>query len=214
MYLEYYINTIDEKDIEIKKNIEDLINNTSIRNVLATLHPAKLIKKNFPDIKVGTFIDYPISNQEPKQRQKLISDALSFDIDYIAITIPTYYLVNRKYEKIKDDIKQNLDLCKDKEIRYILEYRKFDHQLLAKACDVLLAGGINIIYPATGFFLDSLEDNILACTYLHKKTSIRTIINGNSWNTKQTQQILKSDMYGFSSNNIFSIKLLNKNYDQ
>jgi deoxyribose-phosphate aldolase len=213
MYIEYYINSIDEKDIEIKKNIDDIVNNTKVNNVIATLHPAKLIKKNFSKLNVGAFIDYPINNNDLLQRKQLISDAISLNIDYIAITIPTYHLVNRKYEKIKDDIKNNLDLCGNKELRYILEYRKFDHQLLAKACEILLSCGVNTIYPASGFFLDSLEDNIIACSYLHQKTSINTIINGNSWNSKHTKQIIKSGMYGFSSNNIFSIRLLDNKYD-
>jgi deoxyribose-phosphate aldolase len=213
MYVEYYINSIDEKDTEIKKNIDDIINNTKVKNIIATAHPAKFIKKNFPNLNVGIFIDYPINNNDSAQRNKLISDAIDLNIDYIAITMPTYCLINRKYEKIRDDIKNNLQTCKNKELRYILEYRKFDHQLLSKACDILLSCGINTIYPATGFFLDSLEDNLTACSYLHKKTSINTIINGNSWNTKHSKQIIKSGMYGFSSNNIFSIKVLDNNYD-
>jgi deoxyribose-phosphate aldolase len=211
MYTEYYTNNIEDKDIEIKKNIEKLCETVSVKNIIATLHQAKLIKKNFPNLNVGCFLDYPISNYELGQRQESIKNALAYNINYIAITMPSYYLINRKYDKIREDIKQNLELCaSNKSLRYILEYRKFDHQILAKACEVLLSCGIDTIYPSSGFFIDSLDDNILACTYLHQKTSIRTIINGNSWNKKHISQIVKSGMYGLSSNNINSLSLFEK----
>jgi deoxyribose-phosphate aldolase len=207
MNIEYYINNIDDKDIDIKKIIDEL-KTTNITKVICTSYYAKLIKKNFPQLQVGTFIDYPVSNCETYHRQSMIRDAIKNNIDYIAITLPFYYLVNRKYDKIRDDIQKNLEICENKEIRYILEYRKFDHQILAKACEVLLTSGIKTIYPSTGFFLDSLEDNILACHYLHTKTSINTIINGNAWTAKHINQVLKSNMYGFSCNNILALKLI------
>jgi deoxyribose-phosphate aldolase len=207
MNIEYYINSIDEKDIDIKKNIDEL-KTTPFNKIIANPYHAKLIKKNSPDLIVGSFIDYPLSNCEYHHRQSMIQDSLKNNIDYIAITLPFYYLVNRKYDKIREDIQKNLDICKDKEIRYILEYRKFDHQILAKACEILLSSGIKTIYPSTGFFLDSLDDNILACNYLHSKTSINTIINGNAWTKQHIEQILKSNMYGFSCNNLITLKLI------
>jgi len=211
MYIEYYTNHIEDKDIEIKKNIEKLCETVSVKNVIAPMHQSKVIKKNFPNLNVGCFLDYPISNTETAQRKEAIKNALDNHIDYIAITIPSYYLTNRKYDKIREDIKQNLELLEsNKKLRYILEYRKFDHQILAKACEVLLSCGIDTIYPSSGFFIDSLDDNILACTYLHQKTSIRTIINGNSWNKKHMSQIVKSGMYGLSLNNINSLSLFEK----
>jgi deoxyribose-phosphate aldolase len=207
MYFEYYINSIDDKDIEIKANIETLINNTNINNVISTYHQAKYIKKNFPSLKVGMFIDYPICNYETEYRHMSVLNAAKNNINYIAITIPTYYLINRKYDKIKDETKRNLDAAgTNTEVRYILEYRKFEHPLLAKACDLLLSVGINTIYSASGFFLDAIEDNITACTYLHKKTGINTIINGNVWTPQHIKQVHESGLYGFSSNNIFALK--------
>jgi deoxyribose-phosphate aldolase len=210
MYIEYYTNNIEDKDLEIKKNIEKLSQDTSIKNIISTLHYSKLIKKNFNNFNIGSFIDYPISNCELSHRKDSIKNCIDYNINYIAVTIPVYHLTNRKYDKIREDIKQNLEICgPNRELRYILEYRKFDHQILAKACEILLSCGVNTIYPSSGFFIDSLEDNILACTYLHQKTSIRTIINGNAWNKKHINQIIKSGMYGFSSNNIYVLSMFN-----
>lgn len=211
MYTEYYINTLDEKDLEIKSNIDSLIQNTNIKNIVSTIYQAKYIKKNFSDLHVGVFIDYPISNSESYYRQENIKNCLDQNLDFICITIPSYHLINRKYDKIRDDIKKNLDICQNKELRYILEYRKFDHQILAKACEILITSGIKIIYPSTGFFIDNLDDNILACQYLNKKTGIDTIINGNVWTKKQIDQISRSNLYGFSCNNLYALKMMDIN---
>lgn len=206
MYIEYYLNTIDEKDIDIKKQIDDLVTYSNTINFVSMPYYAKLVKKNFPKLNVGCFIDYPLASSDSNFRQLMISDVVKYHIDYINIVIPFYYLVNRKYDKIREDIKKNIEAANGIEIRYILEYRKFDHQILTKTCEVLMSGGIKTIYPSTGFFIDNIEDNIIACSYLQKKTSINTIINGNCWSEKHYNNVLSSGMFGFSTNNLFTIK--------
>lgn len=209
MYVEYYINAIDEKEIDIKNNI-DQICKYPISNILSPHSQCKFIRKNFPDIKTGCFVDYPLSSSDNERRQDLIMDAINIGINNIAITAPFYQIINRKYNKFRDDIAKNLELCSKHNIdlRYILEYRKFDHQLLTKICEILLEKGINIIYPSSGLFLDNIEDNIIACAYLHEKTGINTIVNGNIWKKNQIDNILKIKPYGISVCHIENLKLL------
>lgn len=208
MYIEYYINNIDDKDIEIKQQLEKIKSYNLATNVIAIPYYAKLIKKNFSNFKVGCFLDYPISTYDPNLRIDTIKNIAKSNIDYLSITLPFYYLVNRKYDKLREDIKKNLEASENKPIRYILEYRKFDHQILTKACEILMIGGVNTIYVASGFFLDNLDDNIIACSYLHKKTGINTIINGNCWTNQHIDQVLKSGMFGFSTNNLLNLKTI------
>lgn len=209
MQTEYLINTIDEKDIDIKNNIEN-IKKYNVSSILAPVSQTKLIKKIAENKKVGCLIDYPSSSADISRRQDLINDAIKIDVDYISIPIPFYYIINRKYDKFRDDIAKNLELCKSHEvdIRYILEYRKFDHMLLHKICEILMKCEVDLIYPSTGFFVDNIEDNIIACAYLKEKTGIRTIVNGNIWQKSQADSLLKFNPYGFSSNSIFSFSLL------
>lgn len=210
MYQEYLINCIDEKDINIKNNIENLIKFTDTKNIVCSHQYARLIKKYFSDINIGVLVDYPLAYSDIEYRKIAISNVVKEKYKYIAITIPFYYLVNRKYDKLREDIKYNNQLCGENiELRYILEYRKFDHNILAKACEILKENGIHIIYPSTGLFIDNLEDNILACSYLSQKTNINTIINGNAWTRKQVQTIIKSQMYGFSTNSLETLKIFN-----
>lgn len=209
MYIEYYLNSIDEKEIDIKNTIDQVIK-YPVNGILATYNEAKFIKKNFPNISVGCFIDYPIASNDIDRRQDLLTDAIKTEINYVAITIPFYQIVNRKYNKFRDDISKNLELCAkyNIQIRYILEYRKFDHQLLSKICEILLEKGVNTAYPSSGLFLDNIDDNIIACAYLHEKSKINTIVNGNIWKSSQIDHILKIKPYGISINHIESLKLL------
>jgi deoxyribose-phosphate aldolase len=208
MYTEYYINSIDEKEIEIKTNIDQALKYT-ISGVVAPYSQVKLIRKTYPELNLGCFIDYPLATNDPNRRNDLISDAIKLDINTACITIPFYYIVNRKYDKFRDDIKKNFDLCQSSkvELRYILEYRKFDHALLAKICEILILGGVDIIYPSTGYFIDNIEDNLIACSYLTEKTGIKTIVNGNVWTKKQMDNILKMNPHGFSTSIINNFAL-------
>jgi deoxyribose-phosphate aldolase len=211
MYIEYYINSIDEKDIQIKSNIDEVIK-YPISGILAPYSQAKFIKKNYPTQSVGCLIDYPISSCDPGRRSDLINDAIKIDINYVCVTVPFYYIINRKYDKFREDIKKNLELCNSHniDIRYVLEYRKFDHALLTKICEILLVNNIKTIYPSTGFFLDNLEDNIIAASYLKQKTGISVIINGNLWTARHAESLIKANSFGFSCNNAAAFKLLDK----
>lgn len=209
MYVEYYINSIDEKEIDIKNNIEQICQ-YPVSGIIAPHSQAKFIKKNFPHLNIGCFVDYPISSSDTDRRQDLVNDAINIGCNYIAITAPFYQIINRKYNKFRDDITKNLALCEkyNIELKYILEYRKFDHQLLTKICEILLEKGIKTIYPSSGLFLDNIEDNIIACAYLHEKTSINTIVNGNIWKKNQINNILQINPYGISICHLENLKLL------
>lgn len=211
MLIEYYLNNIDDKEIDIKNNIETVIQ-YPISSILGTIHHIKYIKKNCSlssQIQLGCFVDYPLASSDIERRQDLIVDAINIGINFVSVTMPYFTVVNRKYAKFRDDIKKNIALCNNHNIqlRYILEYRKFDHQLLIKVCEILLECGVNIVYPSTGLFLDNIDDNIIACAYLNNKTGINTIVNGNVWKKDQIEHIKKISPIGFSTNKIESIKL-------
>lgn len=209
MLIEYYINSIDEKELDIKNNIES-ISKLPISGILAPISHIRFLKKNFTTLKYGCLVDYPMSNCDFDRRQDLINDALMIQSNYIAITIPFFHIINRKYSKFRDDIKKNLELCSksNTELRYILEYRKFDHQILSKVCEILMENNINTVYPSTGLFLDNIEDNTIACAYLHEKTGIKTIVNGNIWRKSQIDSLLKIKPYGLSLNQISNFHLI------
>ena len=164
MFIEYYITNIDEKEIDIKNNINNVIK-YPISAIIAPYSQIKFIKKHYNNIKLGCFIDYPMSCGDIDRRQDLIQDAIKIGVNYIAITIPFYHIVNRKYDKFREDIKtisECISSYPDVEIRYFLEYRIFSYDLLYKIAQILRGYGIKNILPSTGHFLDDINDNILA----------------------------------------------------
>lgn len=210
MIIEYSTNNIEDKDIEIKKSIDSILN-ARLSSIMCNIHNLKSIKKYIKEeIPVGCFVDHPLSSCAFGRRIDLIKDAIDSGANIIGITIPFYYMINRKYDKLKEDIIRNNEACKkyNVELRYILEYRKFEHALLVKICDILIQNSINVIYPSTGFFVDNLDDNIIACAYLNQKTKIKTIVTGNIWLASHVNSLLKYKPYAISINNISGLEML------
>lgn len=210
MQIEYYNNSIDDKEQDIRDNLDKAMA-YNIDSILTHCHITKSLKKNY-GIRVGTYIDYPLSFNSTDSRISMISSAIDSGADFVAITVPYFLILHRKYNKFRDDIANNLNICNSNnvELRYILEYRKFDHILLQKVCDILKTLGVNLVYPSTGLFIDSIDDNITACAYLNQKTNINTIVNGNIWQTSHIKSIMKIKPSGISTNQIESLYIINK----
>ena len=93
----------------------------------------------------------------------------------------------------------------------MLEYRIFNHLALTKISNILQEFGIHTVYASTGYMLDDIIDNTIACMYLKNKTNIKTIINGNIWKKDQVSNIIKHKPDGIRFKNNYSISLW---YDQ
>lgn len=163
-------------------------------------------------IKCGAVVDYPLGLLDNKSRLSSVEFCLKSGASVIELVAPSYLLCNRKYEKFRDDIKSNLELCQQygAELRYIIEYRVFTLELMYKIAQILVGYGINTIYPSTGYSLDDINDNLLARAMINKKIpEINIIANGNIWNDKQVEMIFKNiDLYGFKCHSINSLERL------
>lgn len=218
MYIEYYNNNIEFKDIDIKQEI-DILQKFPISGILGFPQYIKYVKKNYKnkDTKFGTFIDYPLSYNSSEHRLSMIMEAIDIGSTFVVVPIPFYSVINRKYDKFKADIQLNLELCHTNNIdlRYMIEYRRFDSQLLTKVCKILIDHTIDVVYPASGFFIDNIEDHLIASKYLTDKTGIKTIINTNIWKSDQINNLHKNNIYGISINNTECLKHINyKLYDR
>lgn len=215
MNIEYQYNDIDLNLSEVK-NLLDSVSTLGIDSILIDLNHLKLAKNINPKCKINTYLDYPLGLSDIKLRNKILSSIIeNYDIDILSIVLPSYYLVNRKYDKIRDEIKQNIDITKsvnpNLQIRYMLEYRRFDHSILAKICDILIHNHIYEIYPSTGLFLDDINDNIIASVFLTKKTGIKCILTGKVWTAKHAKSIIDSGSYGVSLNTLHGINFFKNN---
>ncbi len=212
-YIEYAIYDIDFDENEIKTNIETA-KTYRIQGISVPFYYLKFCKNLVKDapIIVSTSIDYPMGLSDTKTRNSAISNAIDIGADKIEIVMQNNYLSNRKYDKIRSDIKSNIDICRANNIalHYYLEYRVFTHQSLIKACEILQEFDIDTVYPSTGYMLDSLEDNLVASVLLNQKTGIKTIFSGNLWNKDHIKKLKNSHISHYRVNNLNALSLISQ----
>jgi deoxyribose-phosphate aldolase len=210
-YIEYAIYDMDFNENEIKQNIEKAI--TSKVNCISIPYAYVKFAKNLivnNNIIISTAIDYPLGLADTKSRNCAIINAIDVGCDKIEIVIQNNLLGLRKYDKIRQDIKTNQEICQTKNIPifYYLEYRVFTHQSLIKACEILQEFGVNTVYPSSGYMIDSIEDNITASVLLTQKTKITTIVSGNVWTKNHLSLLNKNNLTNIRTNNLNSLYLL------
>jgi deoxyribose-phosphate aldolase len=213
MITEFSAYDISASDEELKGLFKE-VQTTSVNTVSVFLNHIKLARNNLPEhIIISSSIDYPLGISDTKTRLVSIESAIKQGAQVINLVAQPYYLCNRKYDKFRDDIKQSLELCQKHNVslRYILEYRIFTYDLLYKVSQILLTGGIDTIYPSTGYLLDDINDNILASALINKKVPINIICNGNIWNIGQVKNIYKTKLFGIKVNSVNALKLLQEN---
>lgn len=200
MYVDFAIINTDIDEKQAKQQIETVLKH----NVDGICLPYYLVKccKYLVDTEIkdySCFIDFPIGISDLKTRKFAVEQAITAGVNTVDISMPQNLAANRKYDKIRDDVKAIKEVClEDKiKIRYILEYRSFDHRCLKKICEIFDNFDIQYAFPSTGFFLDNLADNLIACSFLHQNSKeINIICSGDIWLEKHFNIIVKSGIFG------------------
>jgi deoxyribose-phosphate aldolase len=209
MYIDFaIINTeITESDA---KNILLNIKNYPINSISIPYYLFKSFKSLLSDkIRLSCFIDYPLGISDLKTRLYAVTQAHAAGFNTLDICMPQNLAANRKYDKIRDDIKESVAYCLSANIepRYILEYRVFDHYCLKKICEIFDDNNIKFVYPSSGYFIDNLADNILASIFLHQNSKdLNVLCTGNMWCDKHFETMIKSGLFGFRTSSIHSLK--------
>lgn len=208
MYIDFAITSTDISEAEAKKLIQDIAD-YPVSSITAPIYLIKYLKPITNKQLLSCFIDYPLGVSDIKTRRCAIEQAHKAGATAIDIAMPQNLAANRKYDKIREDIRSAQEFCQENniQIRYILEYRVFDHHCLKKICEIFEAHKILHVYPSTGFFLDNLADNILASIFLYQNSKdLNVICSGNLWTDKHFDTILKSGLFGFRTTSIHSLK--------
>ena len=206
MFIEFHVDSF-YTDQEIKDTLKEVKSKYSVASVLINENQLRLAKYHFHENSLNIYIDYPLGISSSYIRLKKI-EKISGKGKTVSIQAPSHHLINRKYDKIRKEISDTIDLLPDTEIRYILDYRKYNHAILVKFCSILKEYNLHTIYPSTGFFIDNIYDNILASKYLEKKSKIKSILNGNIWTKDHVDLIIKSKPVAVSVQHIHSLYLL------
>lgn len=212
-YIEYQAYDLDDTEAEVKTKIEKAL----VYRIQAVCVPyyytkaAKALVKN-TNIIIANAIDYPLGLSDTPSRNNMIMNSIDNGAKQINLVIQNNYLVNKKYDKIKQDIQTNLEICSKKsvELNYYLEYRIFTHQSLIKACSILVENNIKRVYVSTGYLLDNPEDHLIATILLKEKSNIDVIFSGNIWAPKHVDILHKNNINNVKTNTILGLDLLHR----
>jgi len=210
MYIDFAIIDTDINESKARDLLKHIISNNLVNSITLPYYFFKLIK---PFINEGydfsCLIDYPLGVSDAKTRCSAVDQALKAGFNTLDISMPQVLAANRKYDKIRDDIKNIVDISKSHNatVRYILEYRKFDHFCLKKTCEIFEEMGIKYVFPSSCYFIDNLADNILASVFLYTNSKdLKIICTGNFWQNKHFETIIKSGLFGFRTTSLHALE--------
>ena len=210
----YYDIASDEK--EVKENIEHSLD-FSPSSVSVLPQYLKLVIKSLleQNINAGTIIDYPFGLSNSKSREDSVVEAIDKGANYIEVVCPNFNLCNRKYEKFRIEIDKFTELCgsANVELRYVLDYKIYNLNLLQKVSQILASKKIFTVYPSVGFLMDAVSDNILVGMLIIKKNpEMNVIFNGQAWTDQHIDLILSnSNIKTYKTSNIHTLeKIVNK----
>lgn len=208
MQIEYINTSYELTEHELLPILKEIGTISEIKTVILPSYFVKYARGALGHEKnISCLIDFPMGMSDIKSRASLSTFGIKNLANYIDIVVPSNYLTNRKYDKIREDIKYQKEICQN--VRYILEYRAYDHQHLKKMADILLNGGIDTVCISTGQFVDVLSDAMIASQFLTTQIEgLKTIISANFWNSRHFELIRKNPPYGIRSSSLFSIKSL------
>ena len=209
MFIDFAITDTETSDALAR----DMVKELCLYNIHSITVPYYLVKTTkaslSQNIDLSCSIDYPLGISDLKTRLCAIQQSHKVGANIVDISMPQNLASNRKYDKIRDDVKSCAELCASLGIkaRYVLEYRMFDHHCLKKICEILENNSIVQVFPSTGYFIDNLADNILASIFLHENSkNLQILCTGNMWLDKHFATLSKSGLSGFRTNSINSLK--------
>jgi len=208
IHIEYCCYDYALNEIETTFNVETAIKH-GIKNIFILPYSINYIRSELfasdSDVRFGCPADFPYGLSDQKTRNYAVENlAKSNKISFIDLMIPTKAVTNRKYDKLREDIRTNLDICKQYNVhlRYILEYRIYNHDVLSKICQIFKNLNIDTILPSSGMMLDDINDNIIACKFLQTKTGIKTVCTGNVYRKQGFDSVCSANLYGLRINNL------------
>jgi deoxyribose-phosphate aldolase len=202
MHIDFAIIDTDKNEAEVKDLVNGIISEPIKINSITCSHYYLKIIKSLVDksaTSLSCLVDFPCGTSDLLSRKTAIEQAFKAGATSIDIVMPQNLVSNRKYDKIREDIRTISEYCNEHGLktRYILEYRVFDHQCLKKLCEILDSFNIREVFPSTGYFLDNLADNLIASVFLHENSKdINVYCTGNSWTENHFNIIEKTGLYG------------------
>ena len=151
-YIEYTILKPDATEADIKKLALDAINNKFLGVCVNPCYIA--LAKEFltgSDVKIVTVVNFPLANNTIEMTQYQTELALKLGADEIDTVLNISALKNKDYRKVELDIKRTKDICKENNLKVILETDLLTKEEIELASKISAQAGANFVKTSTGF---------------------------------------------------------------
>lgn len=151
-----YIEHTVLKPNALTKDIEKMVNEAIKYNffgVCVNPNYISLTKELLADrnIKIVTVVNFPLANNTIEMTQYQTELALKLGADEIDTVLNISAIKNKDYRKAELDIKKTKDICKENNLKVILETDLLTKEEIEIASKLAVSAGANFVKTSTGF---------------------------------------------------------------
>lgn len=151
-YIEHTVLRADATRIDIEKLATDAIE-YDFFGVCVNPNYIALAKELLSEsrTKIVTVVNFPLSNNTIEMTQYQTELALKLGADEIDTVLNISAIKNKDYRKAELDIKRTKDICKDNNLKVILETDLLTKEEIEIASKLAISAGANFVKTSTGF---------------------------------------------------------------
>lgn len=151
-YIEHTLLKTDAAFFEIEKLASEALENNFF-GVCVNINYIKEIKTllNNSSVKIVTVVNFPLASNTIDIIQYQTQIALKLGADEIDTVLNVAQLKNKNYNKVTDDIKKTKEICKDNNLKVILETDLLTKEEIVTASKCAIDGGADFVKTSTGF---------------------------------------------------------------
>lgn len=121
--------------------------------------------------KIVTVVNFPLANNKIETVLYQTEHALKDGADEIDTVINLSELKNKNYKKVEDDIKKTKEICKDNNLKVIIETDVLTKEEIVIASNCAVSGGANFVKTSTGFVKNGVGATVENVKLMYKTVS-------------------------------------------
>jgi len=151
-YIEHTLLKPTASEKEIEKLIADAIEYKFL-GICVNPNYVSFAKKlmGSSNVKLVTVVNFPLANNVIDSVLYQVELALKDGADEIDTVVNLAELKNKNYKKVEEDIKKTKEICKDNNLKVIIETDLLDKSEIIIASKCAVEGGANFVKTSTGF---------------------------------------------------------------
>lgn len=111
--------------------------------------------------KITVVINYPLGGYQEEYIFDSIQWACEKNVDIICTSLPFYWLRSNEIVKLKNFLREIINCCGKKTLRFSIESDVMSREEISKVCDLILDAGISNLKSSCGFTHRTSIDDIL-----------------------------------------------------